>query len=44
MNYKLKIKIINFLNSIIGRLNIHLDSSVNKNNISQLIDLMKVKI
>jgi len=43
MNYKLKLKIINFLNLIAGHLNIHLDNSVSKNNISSLIELMKVR-
>ena len=43
MIYKLKLKIINILNLIFGYLNLHIDSTVSKNNISNLIDLMKVK-
>ena len=43
MKYKLKIKLMNFLNIFLNIFNIHIDSSINKKNFIDLINLMKVK-
>ena len=43
MKYKLKIKLINFLNLFINHFHIHIDTSINKKNFIDLIYLMKVK-
>ena len=43
MFYKIKIKIIKFLNFFLKYFNLHIDSSVTKDEILTLINLMKVK-
>ena len=43
MIYKLKLKIINLLNLILSNFNLHIDSTVNKNNILKLINYLKVR-
>ena len=43
MKYKIKFKIINIINLFINYLNLHIDSSINKKSIINLIELMKVR-
>ena len=43
MKYKLKLKLINFLNLFLNQFNIHIDTTINKKNFIDLINLMKVK-
>ena len=43
MFYKIKIKIIKFLNFFLKYFNLHIDSTVSKDEIHKLINLMKVK-
>ena len=43
MFYKIKIKLIKFLNFLLKYFNLHIDSSVTKDEILTLINLMKVK-